>query len=820
MFESIAVLVNRRGWVIIVGWLAFTALLYAKAPDWEAVTRDDDVRFFPPGFASVVGQELLERGFPNDASSSQAVVVAERRQSKLTDADFSYVDQLASRFEQLRVSRPELGIKQVTSYRTPVIGPRLIGTAADGTGQAVLTNVSLQTTYLAKQTRITVDELQKTLDSMPKPPAGLALAITGSASVGHDMNQASIVSINNTTYTTIVLVIIILLFVYRSPLLALIPFLTIALSVVTSLMAIALLTKVPGLNFRVINITNVFVVVVLFGAGTDYCLFLIARYREELARGLRGSAALTEAIRQVGGALVASAGTVICGLGMLWFSTFAKIKYTGPAIALSLGIGLVASLTLAPVLLHWLRGTVFWPFRPPHHEQGADREAESLAEIPMSGFWFKVGDAIVHRPGLILTVSLLALAPLAVLGALTRPSYSQLGDLSPDSQSVIGAHMVQRYFPVGEVSPSIVLIQHPRIDFLSPEGRAAIAIVSRELAALPAVAEVRSVSQPLGKPEPLPDPGTKPDTNGSTGSQVGNFMERFREKGFRAVVDEVGSAVRTIEENHYVSTQPRFPEDRNHITRIDVVFKRDPFSPESLDSLEAVRRKVVEETAVGRPLEGATSVGLAGASVALSDLKKVTIADQHRMYWLVTLGVYVILVILLRRPGICLYLIATVIIGYLASLGLTDLVFRSLHQGPDPWYGLDWKVGFFLFVILVAVGEDYNIFLMSRVIEEERKHGTIEGTRLAVAHTGGIISSCGLIMAGTFGSMLAASLTALRELGFALGVGVLLDTFVVRPVLVPAFVVLLHRGRVVPPPHMEPEGASLDQEEAATTSAN
>ena len=141
----------------------------------------------------------------------------------------------------------------------------------------------------------------------------------------------------------------------------------------------------------------------------------------------------------------------------------------------------------------------------------------------------------------------------------------------------------------------------------------------------------------------------------------------------------------------------------------------------------------------------------------------------------------------------CLYLIATVVLGYLASLGLTDLVFHALHRGADPWDGLDWTVGFFLFVILVAVGEDYNIFLMARVIEEERKHGTIEGTRRAVAHTGGIISSCGLIMAGTFGSMLTGSLTSLRELGFALGLGVLLDTFLVRPILVPAFVVLIER---------------------------
>ena len=153
------------------------------------------------------------------------------------------------------------------------------------------------------------------------------------------MNTAANESIESTTWTTIALVVVILLIVYRSPLLAMIPLVTIALSVVVSLKGIALLTEVPGLTFQVINITYVFVVVVLFGAGTDYCLFLIARYREELARGRTRIDALREAITQVGAALVASAGTVIIGLGMLYFSSFAKIQYTGPAIALVAGGG-------------------------------------------------------------------------------------------------------------------------------------------------------------------------------------------------------------------------------------------------------------------------------------------------------------------------------------------------------------------------------------------------------------------------------------------------------------------------------------------------
>src|SRR6185312_7207151 len=223
-------------------------------------------------------------------------------------------------------------------YRVPVLGPRLIADAREGSGQATLILVSLNGTYIAKQTRIAMDQLQKVLKKLDKPPEGLSLAMTGSAAVGHDMNRAATSSVSKTTWATVSLVVVILLIVYQSPLLALLPLLTIALSVVVSLKTIASVTLLSGLRFQVINITDIFVIVVLFGAGTDYCLFLIARYREELARGRTGPDALREAIEQVGGALVASAGTVIVGLGMLWFSTFSKIHYTGPAIALSLAI--------------------------------------------------------------------------------------------------------------------------------------------------------------------------------------------------------------------------------------------------------------------------------------------------------------------------------------------------------------------------------------------------------------------------------------------------------------------------------------------------
>jgi RND superfamily putative drug exporter len=382
----------------------------------------------------------------------------------------------------------------------------------------------------------------------------------------------------------------------------------------------------------------------------------------------------------------------------------------------------------------------------------------------------RVADLVVSHPLTILSVCLIVLAPLAVVGARTKSNHSQLSDLDPDRLSVIGANAVRRYFAVGELSPAMVLCDVPHVDFRSSRGRDVIAEVTRRVQAVDDVADVRSLTQPLGR-------------SGRPSSQ-GGFLSRLAEQ-----------AVNPAIESRYVSTKPAMSSDRDHITRIDVVFKTDPFSDPTLQGLDRVHDVLRAACGPGQPLEGCAAIGVAGSTAMVHDLKQVTTSDERRMYFLVTLGVYAILVALLRRPGICLYLIATVVLGYLASLGVTDIVFRALHRGPAPWGGLDWTVAFFLFVILVAVGEDYNILLMARVIEEEKAHGTTEGTRRAVARTGGIISSCGLIMAGTFGSMLTGTLTSLRELGFALGLGILLDTFLVRPILVPAFVVLVERTK-------------------------
>ena len=267
---------------------------------------------------------------------------------------------------------------------------------------------------------------------------------------------------------------------------------------------------------------------------------------------------------------------------------------------------------------------------------------------------------------------------------------------------MIGADVVRSYFPLGELSPIVALIENPTLDFRSQQGRAAIEEISGRLTAIGGVVVTRSLTRPVGTP------------GGPAASKI-----RFEWLA--------GQMVRIAAEPRYVSVNPRQAADLNHITRFEIVLKTDPFSESSLQALEDVRATLRRAATTGQPLQGSTAIGITGSTSALNDLKRVTTTDLHRMYALVTLGIYAILVALLRRPGLSLYLIATVLLGYLASLGLTDLLFHALHRGAGPWNGLDWTVGFFLFVILVAVGEDYNIMLMSRAIEEERKHGLAAG---------------------------------------------------------------------------------------------
>jgi RND superfamily putative drug exporter len=768
MFKLLGRLVIDHPWKICAGWLVAAAALWLIAPSWDTKAQDEDIHFLPGYCDSVRGYHLLEKAFPEDVFASKAVFAVERAKGQLTATDFVLVDRLASDLAGLRAEEPGLQIGSITTYRDLAVGSRL--TSADR--KCTLIQVALQSPYLAERTRTVVDRAERRLQKLVKAagPGAPQLFATGTAGIGRDMNKACADSLEGTTLATILLVIVILLFVYRAPLLALVPLVTIGVSVVVSLKLLALMTLLPGVHL--VNFCKVFAIVILYGAGTDYCLFLISRYQESLEGGHDRATAIRRSIGAVGGALTASAGTVMCGLGLMVFAEFAKVRFGGPAIALSLGVALLASLTLAPALLHLLGALAFWPRGVPTWSAGTTRTGSN------PGFWTSVSRQVVARPVLVWSVAVVALLPLALVGLQVGATYRATGELPPRSGSVKGLNAIQKHFNAGEIGPLTVMLTSPT-SWDSREGRATIDHVSRSFAFFDNVAEVRSLTQPLGKPMSLDSAPSEP--NGLLGRLL---------KVAQPGIDKIVSDARAAALKHYVGAISD-GEGRKSVTRLDVVMKSDPFTRRSLATLGLVQTYLRKELPLAPLPPGGAEFECFGVTLGSRDLAGVTEGDRTRVNCLVLLGIFLILLYLVRRPWLAGYLLATVLFSYFVTLGAT-VIAGTIWSGR-PLDAMDWRVPFFLFTILVAVGEDYNILFVTRALQERAKHGATEGLRRALARTGGTITSCGLIMAGTFATLMLAGLGTLKQIGFALAFGVLLDTFVVRPFLVPAFMLIVWR---------------------------
>jgi RND superfamily putative drug exporter len=797
MFKHLGRFVVRAWLPLLTGWILLLVGLTLVAPPWDDVAESGQFSFLPKDAPSNRSRSLFDSAFPGESAGSNAVIILSRDDEKPIYDNRPFIeDELKPGLE--RIADEEMagaptspdptgadgsGTSHIRSQQSPITH---IQTLADrGSGlllvngykNATLVVVDLTAPFMDKHAWPTIQAIENLIDTLRqehKVPEGLNIALTGSAVVGRDFRQAELKSAGVIETWTIWLVIGLLLVIYRAPLLALIPIATVffAVQISTKLLAIMAGHDLIGLS----ETNRIYITVLAYGAGVDYCLFLTSRYREELQRETNPGKALAKAMGKVGGTLTASAATVICGIAMLVLGKFGKYHQAGITIPFSLFVVLCSALTLSPTLLRLTGRWAFWPLGPasrateqPTTLSAAGRLGYLLSFRFSAAAWERIGQALQRRPGTIWLTSTLVMAPFALVAVANYNSwdYGIVNDLPPNAPSRAGNHTLQQHFPAG-FEPLIVLIQHEAVDFTTAAGSRLIEALTARLDkrkdALH-IEDIRSVARPLGIT--------------ATEKEVLSGLERLSEP---ALYKEM----RARALDHYVS---HAGELKGHVTRIELVSGLDPLSRQGIESFAQLESILQTELPPG--LEGG-HIGLAGPQASLRDLQVVTTNDLMHIELAVPIMVFVILIFFLRELVVSIYLILTVLFSYLATLGVTNLVCWLID--PAGFSGLNWKVPIFLFTILIAVGEDYNIFLLTRVKEERDAHGPLAGVTRAVVNTGGIISSCGFIMAGTFASLVAGSLPEMKQMGFALAFGVLLDTLLVRSLLVPAFLILLRRG--------------------------
>ncbi len=662
-------------WVVLAIWLVVVAVIIGN----NLPTKFDDAQSnesssFLPGDAEstkalaaseeIQGDELL-----------QLVIIYKRAEGKLSEQDLKRIE---TDREALNAELPP----RVDPYRKPVPSPD---------GSAALLTAQIHANGDGDTITEPVDQARDQVDSTAQP--GVETAVTGGAGFSADAITV-FESINGTLLlATAGIVFLLLLIVYRSPIFWFFPLFAVGLA--------ELVTRAVGFGLTEIGVTvngqsAGILPVLVFGAGTDYALLLVARYREELRLHEDKHEAMAEALRRAGPAIIASGLTVIAALLCLMLAEVEGTSGLGPIGATGIAIAMISMLTVLPAILVIAGRWAFWPFVPHVGDQKADET---------HGAWRRIGENIARGPRRVWigTVAVLVLMTLGWLNLDT--GLTQTSSFRDDVESVRGQDLLAESFPAGASAPSYAIVPDT----------SKTADVAEALASQDAVDDVR-----IG-------------ATGPPGQQI------------------------------------------------EVTLADDPYATSTYDQIPELR-EVAKEA-------GGEDVLIGGPTATERDLRVAAAKDSKLIPPVALAVVFLILMVLLRALVAPLVLIGTVILSFGAALGVGFVVFDVVFgfAGSDP------SLPLFAFIFLVALGVDYNIFLMARVREETQRRGPREGMLRGLAVTGAVITSAGIVLAGTFSALAVLPLVFLTELGFVVAFGVLLDTFVVRSVLVPALALDLDR---------------------------
>ena len=726
----------RFRWLVVMAWILGTVALSFGLPGISSVAKSSNSQFIP---ATMPSQQAAHMGAPfTSTTSSGAVLVAATTTRRLSGTDITAIDRIED-----AIARVPL----VTALRDQ-------GTSADGRARQATLTIAVPPGSTGPAAIRTVADIRRAITADGLPP-GLAVHLTGAAAQAVDRQNQQGKNQLVTEILSVLFILLLLLFTFRA---LLAPFVALIPSAVALIAAGPLIAASSHIGVQVSDLTPVLLIVVMLGAGTDYGLFLIFRVREEIRRGRDPNDAVAFSLSKVGESITFSGLTVICALSTVVIASFGLYQGFGPALAIGIAMALLANLTLLPALLAICGRAAFWPRIP---EPGQVRR----------GTWGQIASRVVGHPVKTLVIGLVILGGLAATMVAYSPTGFDNQAVPAAADSALGQALLTAHYPAADADPTDVLFTLPVPVWDQPEalvtaagGLAASGQFSSVTSALDAngasvtPADLAAAHRQLaadGAPGDLPavPPG------GYTGSLA--TYAAYRGSG------------------QYISADGRtllFPTS---------LAAGPSTSTAAASAIPAVRDSVAT---VARSI-GATSSGVDGYAAMAADIGDLSMHDLIRIIPIVMLVLGLLLALVLRSLVAPLYLVASVALSYLASLGFTVLVFVVIGNQD----GINFVLPFFMFIFIMALGQDYNILVMTRIREEAHCAPIKVAVRHAVEATGTTVTSAGLILAGTFGVLTATGDAQIVEIGVGLAAGILLDTFFVRTLLVPSVAVLLGR---------------------------
>jgi putative drug exporter of the RND superfamily len=740
-FAALAAWVVRFRLLVIAGWVVVLAAATVALPSLGSQVNSDPSLFLS-GSARSVEASALGAPLLGARTTSKVTIVAATSGARLTSADAAAID---------REARLAKRVSAVQSVRYAAISP-----AADAV--QLTATVGRDTSDVAGLKPV-IAALEATFPQAAAPP-GLQFHLAGQAAANAANNASANKAMKRIGLLSVLLIIVLLLIVLRSPVAAVITF---APAGVALLVAERFIAGLGAHGLQISSVTQTLLIVLMLGAGTDYGLFLVYRFREELRAGTGQREAVVRALTRTGESITGSAGTVILALLTLLLAGFGLYHDLGVPLALGVAVMLLAGLTLLPALLAVCAGVVF-----PGRTAGR-------ADPDRPGLWGRVAARAVRRPVAVLCAGVAIFAVLAVAATGYRTaSLSRSATAPAGSDAAAGDAILASDFPQSSASPSDLILRYatPVWDHPGELATAAAALQKPDL--------FSGLAGPLDPNGIVLSPASYQLLHGTLGDPR------------RLPLTEPADAAAKIPVsvyNAYRATAQYVSSDGLTV-RFAAGLKAGPQqSTAAMNATPAVRAALARAASAS----GATASGVAGQAAAQYDVSSTANDDMTRIIPVAVLAIAILLGLVLRSLVAPVYLVVTIAASYLAALGLTTFLVITLG-GQD---GLVFLLPFLMFVFLLALGEDYNILIMTRIREEARELPLREAVIRAISATGPTVTSAGLILAGTFGVFAVAGGGVmggqLQSIGLGLALGVLLDTFGVRTLLVPSIVVLLGR---------------------------